>query len=279
MDYINGHISRWDIEDQLLCVAPHAWLLQMIDGQNLKKFGIVRKLDFFGQKHTGTKIVKALQSNTLTHLLSLNAHVNKDLSKTLMKSLHTLPSCEDLVELGFGAVSTPIAEALVKGDGLKHVTRFIYCDNSVYHDYNNHFADCEHLRKFPFMPNLRGLAVERSKMYRLIEKKVVDLNGIERVDFSRLEYLETEQINHVLIITQPSHVVFGAHGAYQWRELTPIKYPESVKEISIQGTIRHVESASERADLLSNLALIPRPEGIPVTVRGYSHDAILSAIA
>ena len=280
-DYINAHMERWDIEDQLLCVAPHAWLLQMIAGQNLEKFKLVRKLDFFGKRNTGTNILGALRNDTLTHLLSLHAHVENDLSETLMRSLHTLPSCEDLVELGFGSINPPVSSALAQGDGLEQVTRFIYADNAINLEYGH--RDIEHLRELPFLDSLQSLTLTPIKAGRVLrQQEELDLSALSTFNLSLLPHVSdatlNEGLNQLLDIIQPHHVVFGVHGNYRWLRCdTPIELPRSVKTLSIHGILAHAETQWQKQTLRQNFASLPQPDGVPVTLRGYSYDTLLNA--
>ena len=257
-------------------MASHDWLLQLIAGQESEKFRLVRKLDFFGQKHTATKALKVLKNANLINLRSLNLRIHNDLTGGLITALHTLPSCQDLVELGMARVSEKIFDALAEGDGLKHVTRFIWSNIPYYYPYKIDYDEAEALSQVTFFKNLTKLTLERHALYLLRDNTAL-FEHIDHIDLSLLIYHENDLMDDIVARLRPAHLSYGVSGRDRLGENRPLANTECIERVTLIGT--HPCADPEEAKRLpKNVALRLPPAHIEVDVRGYECERIEQAI-
>lgn len=282
VNYIDDYIGRWPLDDQLLCKAPHDWLVQMMAEQESPKYRLVRSLDFFGEKHSATDALKALSRESLTNLRSLDLNVYKNLSATIFKKIHTLPSCENLVELGFASVQKKHLDAIAEGDGLQSVTRFIWSDNNLYLYGNKDYNEIVELIRKPFFERIERFALHGSKTSVLLNH----LDDEVRERFSRmtcLDYSPQRSINggsleKICEVMQPERVVLGLQPFGSWYRRMEQGYPDSVKTIELRCV------APFGKDYLKggrdNLAKYTFPEGLDsIEVRGYQTEIFTEDLA
>ena len=275
VNYIDDYIGRWPLEDQLLCLAPHDWLLQMMNEQESCKYRLVRSIDLFGEKHSATAAIKALKRESLVNLRSLNLHVSKNLSSTIFKKIHTLPSCENLVELGFGTVQKKHLDAIAEGEGLKSVTRFIWSDNDIYLYGKETYNEVVELIRKPFFERIERFAFRGRKSSELLDH----LDDEVRERFSRmscLDYSGQRSINghsleKILEVMQPERVVLGLQPFGSWYRKMDHGYPESVTQVELRCVAPfdkdHLKNGRK------NLEGYAFPENLEsIDVRGYQTE-------
>ncbi|MEC9397831.1 MAG: BRCT domain-containing protein [Myxococcota bacterium] len=282
VNYIDDYIQRWPLEDQLLCKAPHDWLVQMMAEQESPKFRLVRSLDLFGEKHSAADALKALARESLTNLRSLNLHVSKNLSATIFKKIHTLPSCKDLVELGFGTVQKKHLDAIAEGDGLQSVTRFIWCDNELYLYGAKSYNELVELIRKPFFERVEQFAVQGAKSSVVLNH----LDDEVRERFSRMTCLDFRgqrsinggSLEKLCAVMQPERVLLGLQPFGSWYYKMQQGYPESVKAIEVHCVAPFEKDQLKRGR--EQLAKYAFPEWVEtIDVRGYQTEVFAQDLA
>ena len=124
VDYVDGHIERWPERAQSRCLAPRAWTLAMLQGQDTPAYGLVRCVDLSGMHVNTTAFKKLLGCAHLTRLTSLGLSTHDPLTKTAYKALARNPRFQAIEELaldGFEAEHVAELDAHAPGSGLRRL--------------------------------------------------------------------------------------------------------------------------------------------------------------
>lgn len=111
--YVEHEVSRWTVDQQLLCDLPQTWMLQILKGDRSPMFGLVRRIDLSmhiskWQQLSSKEAVKVVQHPDLKHVMSVDMSGWRGWPSRIdiFNALEHVSWRSELIEIGLGDVYT-----------------------------------------------------------------------------------------------------------------------------------------------------------------------------
>lgn len=158
VDYVQPHLSRWELRQQMFCVAPDHWLVSMTQGITSASYRVVRWLDLSLQWISATLVRQIIGCEDLTCVRRIDLPSQKHASKSLLKTLSTTSRMESLRVLCFGRLGVDIASGLEQGSALRNVHTLVFRDYGEF-KHRRCYLDVLCAKSFEHVTRFRTLGV------------------------------------------------------------------------------------------------------------------------